>query len=192
MSDFFTERIEDQRAVMALMAGDRKIMEAIHKGADLMVSVLRGGGSVLLCGNGGSAGDAQHIAAELVSRFYKERRALNAEALTVNTSSITAIANDYSYDSIFERQVEAKGRQGDLLVGISTSGDSPNIIRAIKKGKEIGMNTIGLTGGNESSLIFSTANLVVGVPSTVTPRIQEAHIVIGHAWCEYVEEKLFG
>jgi len=156
-----------------------------------MVSTLRAGGRVLLCGNGGSATDAQHIAAELVGRFGKNRPALDAEALTVNTASLTAIGNDFGFDQVFSRQVEAKGRKGDVLVGITTSGNSPNVIRAMEKGKEKGLTLIGLTGANREAAIVKAADVVVAVPSAVTPRIQEAHILIGHMWCEHIERSLF-
>ena len=174
-----------------LLSSNEALLGNIEKAADIIVKAYQGGGKLLLCGNGGSAADSQHIAAELVSRFYRERKALDAEALTVNSSSITAIGNDYSYDSVFSRQVEAKGRKGDVLIGISTSGNSPNVIKAIEKGNEIGMITVGLTGSRKEAAINKSASIVIGVPSSVTPRIQEMHILIGHMICEYIEEKLF-
>ncbi|MCL4109383.1 UNVERIFIED_CONTAM: hypothetical protein GTU68_033208 [Idotea baltica] len=156
-----------------------------------MVETFRQGGRVLFCGNGGSAGDAQHIAAELSGRFYLDRAPLDAEALHVNPSYVTAVANDYGYDAIFERATEAKGRPGDCLVGISTSGNSGNVLRALEKAKSIGMWTVGLTGqGGGKTTAWS--DFLLAVPSTVTPRIQEAHILIGHMICEQVEYLMFG
>jgi len=188
---YLITRIEENIEVAKLLLNDDALLENISKVADAIVESYRSGGKLLLCGNGGSAADSQHIAAELVSRFYKERKALDAEALTVNSSSVTAIANDYSYESVFSRQVEAKGRKGDVLIGISTSGNSPNVIKAIEKGNELGMVTIGLTGSKKDTAILKAASILVKVPSAITPRIQEVHILVGHIICEYVEDKLF-
>lgn len=148
-------------------------------------------GQLLLCGNGGSAADAQHIATELVSRFYFDRQALNAEALTVNASSLTAIGNDYSFERVFARQVEAKGKKGDVLIGISTSGNSNNVVEAMKTAKELGMKTIAFIGGDNQCIMAPLADIVILVPSFDTPRVQEMHIMIGHIICECVEQKLF-
>ena len=152
---------------------------------------LGSGGKLLICGNGGSAADSQHIATELVSKFFMERKALDAEALTVNTSTLTAVGNDYSFDKVFSRQVEAKGNKGDVLLAISTSGNSKNIIEAVKSAKKIGITCIGLTGDNVDSLICKLADYYVSIPSNSTPRIQEAHILIGHIICEIVEKNIF-
>jgi|TARA_B100000795_G_scaffold268613_1_gene255940 D-sedoheptulose 7-phosphate isomerase len=146
---------------------------------------------VLFCGNGGSAGDAQHIAAEFSGRFYFNRPPLNAEALHVNSSYLTAVANDYSYDVIYERLIEAKGKSGDVLVGISTSGNSENVLRAMKKAKELSMVTVALTG-ESGGKIAEYADFLLAVPSNDTPRIQEVHILLGHIICEIVEKELFG
>ena len=146
---------------------------------------------VLFCGNGGSAGDAQHIAAELSGRFYFDRPPLNAEALHVNSSYLTAVANDYSYDVIYERLVEAKGVKGDVIFGISTSGNSENVLRALKKAKSLGMITIAMTGEGGGK-IAEYADFLLAVPSKDTPRIQEVHILLGHIICEIVEEEIFG
>ena len=151
---------------------------------------MKNGGQLLLCGNGGSAADAQHLATELVSRFYKERKALNAEALTVNTSALTAIANDYDYSRVFARQIEAKGKKGDVLLGITTSGSSENIIEAFRTAKKQKMTTIAFVG-NKSEKIKDVADIIISVPSTDTPRIQEIHIMIGHIVCECVEKLMF-
>ena len=146
---------------------------------------------VLFCGNGGSAGDAQHIAAEFSGRFYFDRPPLNAEALHVNSSYLTAVANDYSYDVIYERLVEAKGRKGDVLVGISTSGNSENVLRALKKAKSLGMITVAMTG-KDGGKMAEYADFLLAVPSKDTPRIQEVHILLGHIICEIVEHEIFG
>ena len=157
--------------------------------AEEISSSLQQGGQLLFCGNGGSAADAQHLATELVSRFYCERGALNAEALTVNTSALTAIGNDYSFDRVFARQIEAKGREGDVLIGISTSGESKNIIEAVKYAKSINMKTVVFTG-KQNSTLKQLADIAISVPSEDTPRIQEMHILIGHIICEMVEKKI--
>jgi len=163
----------------------------IGRMADEWALALRAGGKVLLFGNGGSAADSQHIAAELVGRFARERRALPALALTVNTSNLTAIANDYSFEDVFARQVEALGRPGDVAVGISTSGNSPNVVRAIESAKAAGLATEAWTGGRGGKCA-QVAGLVFRAPSDATPRIQELHITVGHIVCELVEEALFG
>ena len=150
---------------------------------------LEAGGKLLLMGNGGSAGDAQHIAAELVGRFKKERKAIPALALTVDTSSLTALGNDYGFDTIFERQVEALANKNDAVIGISTSGNSENIIRAVNKANSIGAFTIGLLG-NDGGKLKNAVNLPIIIPSNDTARIQEVHITIGHIICEIIEEDL--
>ncbi len=148
------------------------------------------GAKVLFCGNGGSAADAQHLAAELSGRFYLDRPPLFAEALTVNTSYLTAVANDYSFDEVFARLVYAKGRKGDVLVAISTSGDSGNVVKALEAARKIGMITVGLTGSRRGAMnAFCT--YLVEVPSADTARIQETHIMVGHVICEMVEKALF-
>ena len=150
---------------------------------------LEAGGKLLLMGNGGSAGDAQHIAAELVGRFKKERKAMPALALTVDTSSLTALGNDYGFDTIFERQVEALANKNDTVIGISTSGNSENIIRGVNKANSIGAFTIGLLG-NDGGKLKDAVNLPIIIPSNDTARIQEVHITIGHIICEIIEEDL--
>ena len=145
---------------------------------------------MLLCGNGGSASDAQHIAAELSGRFYSDRPPLYAEALHVNSSYITAVANDYGYESTYARMVEAAGREGDVFVGISTSGNSPNVVKAMKKANEIGMLTVGLTG-RDGGKIQEICDIMIRIPSDDTPRIQEAHILVGHIICQLIEEEMF-
>lgn len=146
---------------------------------------------VLICGNGGSAADAQHMAAEFVNRFLIERKALNAESLTVNTSSLTAISNDYDFDKVFSRQIEAKGKKDDILIAISTTGNSKNIIKAIETAKELKMITIGFTSNNEINKVKNISDYCICIPSNSTPRIQEMHILVVHIICEFVEKRLF-
>ncbi len=158
--------------------------------SQLLVDCFRNGGKVLFCGNGGSAADAQHIAAELSGRLYYDRPPLNAEALHVNTSYLTAVANDYSYDQIYARLIEGKGRKGDILVGLSTSGNSPNVVLALAKAKESGLRTIGLTGKGGGKM-DALCDVLFTIPSKDTPRIQECHMLIGHTLCHLVESELF-
>lgn len=164
----------------------RDCLPFIQQGAELIIAALTSGKKVLLCGNGGSAADAQHIASEFVGRFEKERRSFPAIALTTDTSSLTAIGNDYGFEQLFARQVEGLASQGDVLVAISTSGNSPNVLAAVMAARHLGCRTIGLTGANGKRLA-SLCDLAVMVPSPRTARIQEAHITIGHLWCELVD-----
>ncbi len=166
------------------------LIDTIQNAADKIIDTYKTNGKVLLCGNGGSAADAQHIAAELSGRFYINRPPLNAEALHVNTSYLTSVANDYSFDDIYSRSVEAFGKKGDVLIAISTSGTSLNIVKAAIKAREIGMNVIGMTGESGGKLA-EHCSFLINVPSKVTPRIQESHIMIGHIICEIVENTLF-
>lgn len=182
--------IEDSIKVKTELLADTKLLETISKIAEEIIKAFSNDRKVLLCGNGGSAADAQHIAAELSGRFYFDRKPLFAEALHVNTSYITAVANDYSYDEVFSRLVEAKGRKGDVLIGISTSGNSKNVVKALEKAKEIGMITVGMTGATGGKM-REICDYIIKVPSTDTPRIQEAHILIGHIICEIVEREIF-
>ena len=145
---------------------------------------------MLFCGNGGSASDAQHIAAELSGRFYKDRSPLYAEALHVNSSYMTAVANDYGYEETYARLVEAYGRKGDILVGISTSGNSPNVVKAMQNAKEIGMITVGFTG-RKGGKMKEICDIMIQVSSDETPRIQEVHILVGHIICQLIEEEMF-
>lgn len=147
---------------------------------------LRSGGKILLCGNGGSAADAQHLAAELMGRFLQERTALPAIALNANSSTVSAIANDYSYDEVFARQVRGLGRQGDVLIAISTSGNSANVLRAMEEARSLGVVTVGLTG-ERACRMDDWADFAIKVPSVSTPRIQEMHIAVGHMICELIE-----
>lgn len=161
---------------------------AVEKCGKIIVEAIEKGNKILLCGNGGSAGDAQHIATELVGRYEKERKGIPAIALTVDTSALTAIGNDYGFERIFARQVEALAVEGDVLIGFSTSGNSLNVIAAVMEARKIGCRTIGMTGANGKKLA-SLCDASVLVPAERTSRIQEAHITIGHLWCEMVEAK---
>ena len=154
------------------------------------VNAFKSDRKMLFCGNGGSASDAQHIAAELSGRFYADRPPLYAEALHVNSSFMTAVANDYGYDTTYARMVEAAGKKGDILVGISTSGNSPNVFKALQKAKELGMTTIGFTGENGGA-IRDICDIMICAPSDDTPRIQEAHILVGHIICQLIEQEMF-
>ncbi|MHA1729854.1 MAG: D-sedoheptulose-7-phosphate isomerase [Promethearchaeota archaeon] len=159
--------------------------------AELMIKAYKNGNKIILFGNGGSAADSQHIAAELVGKFYKNRQALPALAFNVNSSIVTATANDFGYEHIFERQVEAHVNPGDIVIGISTSGNSPNVLRGIQKAKELGAISIGFTGAQENKL-EKIVDICLKVPSNDTPRIQEAHITISHIICYLIEKELFG
>lgn len=163
-----------------------KLSTSIENACELITACLKRGNKVLLFGNGGSAGDAQHIAAEFTGRFVKERKSLPAIALTTDTSAITAIANDYGFERIFERQVEGLANSGDVLIGISTSGNSMNVIKALETGKSMGCNTIGLSG-RDGGIMNDSCELNIVIPSNVTARIQEMHILIGHIICNAVD-----
>lgn len=191
MPDFWCDRMVQHINMIKSLSENESILRVLNNISEVIISSYISGGKLLICGNGGSAADSQHIATELVSRFLKERKALDAEALTVNTSSITAIGNDYCFEKVFSRQVEAKGKAGDILLGISTSGNAKNIIEAIRVAKSMDIITIGLTGNNKDSLICKLSDYCICVPSDLTPRIQEAHILIGHMLCEFIENKLF-
>ena len=159
--------------------------------AQLIAQCLGDGGKVLLFGNGGSAADAQHLAAEFVGRFVLERNALPAIALTTDSSILTAVGNDYGFDQVFARQIQALGRPRDVAIGISTSGNSPNVVKAVSVAAERGLRTIGLAG-RDGGLLAKAAEIAITVPSTNTARIQECHIAVGHVLCELVEDALFG
>jgi len=182
-----TERLEESAQVKKVMA--KSMVSGIERMANFIITAYKAGGKVVLFGNGGSAADAQHIACELVGRFMLKRQAFPAIALNTDTSTLTAVANDCGYETVFSRQVEALVNEKDVVIGISTSGDSPNVLEAIKLAKAKGAKTIGLTGGSGGKLA-TAADLVLAVPSDSTPRIQEAHITIGHIVCELVEKEL--
>lgn len=185
------QTIKDAVEVKEKILINREILDTTEKIIEEITAVLRNGKKVLFCGNGGSAADAQHLAAELSGKFYLDREPLFAEALHVNSSYLTAVANDYSYDEVFARLVKAKGREGDVLIGISTSGNSLNVIKAIETANNLKMITIGLTGENGGKM-KGLCQYLIKVPSNDTPRIQESHILIGHIICEIVEKNIFG
>jgi D-sedoheptulose 7-phosphate isomerase len=176
--------------LLDVMAADPVLCEATARVAALSVEALRAGGKILLCGNGGSAADAQHWAGELVSRFYYDRPGLPAIALTTDTSILTAIGNDYGYERVFARQVEALGRKGDVLYGISTSGNSPNVVAALEAARAQGLVTIGFTGQGGGKML-ALCDICIRIPSDSTPRIQEGHEVLGHAICGMIEAAMF-
>jgi D-sedoheptulose 7-phosphate isomerase len=171
---------------------DRECLANIQLAANIILKAYQSGNKLLLCGNGGSAADSQHIATELVSRFFMERQALDAETLTANTSTLTALGNDYSFDHIFSRQIEAKGKKGDVLLGFTTSGTSKNVLKAFETCKSMGISNICLTGAKQNKSLAELCDSVIYVPSEIVPRIQEAHIMIGHILCEYIERSIFG
>jgi D-sedoheptulose 7-phosphate isomerase len=177
--------------VKQAILNDRDLLCKICSFKDMIINAYRNGGKVLFCGNGGSAADAQHIAAELSGRFYLDRKPLYAEALHCNSSYMTSVSNDYGFENVFARAIEAVGHKGDVLVGITTSGNSANVLHAFEKAHEIGVSTIAMTG-KDGGKIASISDLLINIPSTCTPRIQEAHIMIGHIVCELVEKELFG
>lgn len=184
------EKIESSIEVKEKLLESEELLANISKAAHHMVEALGHEGKVLFCGNGGSAADAQHIAAELSGRFYTDREPLYAEALHVNSSYMTAVANDYSYDEVYSRLIRAKGKKGDVLVAISTSGNSANIVKAVETAARLEMFTVGLTGETGGKL-KDICDCLINVPSSDTPRIQECHILIGHIMCEIVEKLMF-
>lgn len=188
---YFYQRLEEHTNTFKKIASDKALMGCVMEVAKKIAGIFQNNGGLYLCGNGGSAADAQHIATEFVSRFYKERPGLNAEALSVNTSTLTAIGNDYSFERIFARQLEAKAKEGDMLIGISTSGTSKNVLEALQYAKQKGIVSVLLTGDFEHPRLEQSADYVIRVPSKITPRIQEAHIFIGHVMAEFVEQSMF-
>lgn len=191
MRDLLIRAIETSIRVKQSFLNQPEMIDLVETVARKMVEIFRSGGRVYFCGNGGSAADAQHLAAELSGRFYKDRPPLPAEALHVNTSFLTAVANDYSYEEVYARLLKGVGRRGDMLWALSTSGRSPNILRALDTAREIGMITVGLTGETGGQMI-DRCDYLIRVPSKDTPRIQEVHMLVGHAICAAVESALFG
>ena len=184
----FEESLETKRDAMA------SIIPAIAEAGELMVDSLRNGGKILSCGNGGSAGDAQHFSAELLNRFEIERPGLPAIALTTDSSTITAIANDYAYQDIFSKQVQALGGAADLLLAISTSGNSPNVVRAVDAAHEREMKVVALTGRDGGAILgaLETTDVEIRVPAERTARIQEVHLLVIHTLCDFIDSALFG
>ncbi|MCB9034185.1 MAG: SIS domain-containing protein [Chitinophagales bacterium] len=172
------------------ITNDAVLLQQIQEAVNILVTAFQNGNQLLLCGNGGSAADAQHIAAEFSNKFLKERKPLNAEALHVNSSYLTAVANDFHFNQVYAKAVQAKGKIGDVLIGLTTSGKSENIIEAFKVAKQLNITTIAFVGENRT-LLQPFSDIIIAIPSNETPRIQECHILIGHIICELVEEKLF-
>jgi D-sedoheptulose 7-phosphate isomerase len=190
MQDTIDAQLAEAQRVMGAMRADGTLRAALEGAASACVRSLRAGGKLLLAGNGGSAADAQHIAGEFVSRFAYDRPGLAAVALTTDTSILTAIGNDYGYELLFARQVRALGRAGDLLLAYSTSGRSPNILRALEAARELGLVTVGFTG-NRGGPMRELCDHLLEVPSADTPKIQEGHLVLGHVFCGLVEREMF-
>ena len=186
IKDIIKASIETKQKVLQ----DDQLLATVEKVIDTIVTCFKNGKRVYFCGNGGSAADAQHLAAEFSGRFYKDRKALPAEALHCNTSYLTAVGNDYGFDVIYSRLIEGIGEKGDVLIGLSTSGNSPNIVNAFITAKEKGVITIAFTGASGGKM-KSVSDHLINIPSTDTPRIQESHITIGHIVCQLVEEKYF-
>jgi len=191
MKEFIKNQIKTSYEVKQKIYGDEELINLIVEVGNRLIEIYKNGNKLLIAGNGGSAADAQHIAGELVSKFYFDRPALPAIALTTDTSIITAIGNDYGYEKLFSRQIEANGVKGDAFLGISTSGNSKNIIEGLKVAKEKRLLTIGLTG-ESGGKIKEFCDYCICVPSKETPRIQEAHILVGHILCSVIEEAFFG
>ena len=186
IKEIITRSIETKQRILE----DEDFLARIQKAVDVVTAAFKEGKKVLFCGNGGSAADAQHLAAEFSGRFYKNRKALFSDALHCNSSYLTAVANDFSYDVIYARLVEGMGVKGDVLVGLSTSGNSPNVVKAFEAAKNQGMITIGFTGVT-GGIMKEMSDILFNVPSSDTPRIQESHILIGHIICQFVEENVF-
>ena len=191
ISSTIAQRINASIAVKQQILTDGTLLPIIESVVQVITSAFQQGNAVYFCGNGGSAADAQHLAAEFSGRFYKDRKALPSEALHCNTSYLTAVANDYSYDVIYARLIEGIAKKGDVLIGLSTSGNSANILRAFEKAAELGIITIGMTGASGGKM-KGQCDYLINVPSSDTPRIQESHILIGHILCELTEKNIFG
>lgn len=172
------------------LLNNTSLLETVTTVANMAAEAYRNGNKVMWCGNGGSAADAQHLAAELSGRFYYDRPPLNSDAFHVNTSYLTAVANDYSYDQVYSRLVQAMCRKGDILIGLSTSGNSGNVVKAFEKARELGVITVGFTGETGGKM-KPFSDYLINIPSTDTPRIQECHMLLGHTLCEIVEQQLF-
>jgi len=190
-ADFVQREIAESTQIKQRLLADQALLAQIDAVGRKLIDVYRAGGKTLLAGNGGSAADAQHIAAEFVSRFNFDRPGLPSIALTTDTSALTAISNDYGYDRLFSRQLEANGQKGDVFIGISTSGNSPNILHALEACRERAILAVGLTGETGGKMA-RLCDYCLKMPSRSTPRIQECHILVGHTLCAMVEEALFG
>jgi D-sedoheptulose 7-phosphate isomerase len=190
LQDFIAGELRKTASVIGALVADAELARTIETVARLCVKALHDGNKLLLAGNGGSAADAQHLAAELVSRFYFDRPGLAAVALTTDTSALTAIGNDYGFERLFARQVDALGRKGDVFIGLSTSGNSPNILKGLDEARLKGLVTVGLTGQGGGKMA-ALCDHCLRMPSSETPRIQEGHIVVGHTVCALVEREMF-
>ena len=190
MQSFIDKEIRDSLEVKKKLLESTEIMAQLHQACEKAIDVYKKGRKILVAGNGGSAADAQHIVAEFVSRFYFDRPGLPAIALTTDTSIITAIGNDYGYENLFSRQIEANGAEGDIFMGISTSGNSANVIAGLKQAKKQGIFCLGFSGESGGKM-KELSDLCICVPSFNTPRVQESHILMGHIICAAVEEALF-
>ncbi len=190
MNTYITEQIQQSRDTLERLAADSDLLARLEAVAEASIRCLQAGGKLLFAGNGGSAADAQHLAGELVSRFAYDRPGLPAFALTTDTSVLTAIGNDYGYERLFQRQVQAVGKAGDVLIAISTSGRSPNILAALRQAREQGLVTVGWTGARGDAMAADCDHLI-RVPSADTPKIQEGHIVLGHILCGLIERACF-
>lgn len=191
INEYISSQVKKSIDVKQKLLDSQELMDLTQEVALKCVEVYKNGNKTLIAGNGGSAADAQHIAGEFVSRFYFDRPGIPSIALTTDTSIITAIGNDYGYEKLFARQVQANGVKGDMFIGISTSGNSANVIEALKECKEKGIITVGLTG-EQGGKMAEMCDYCIKVPSNETPRVQEAHILIGHIICAVVEEAIFG
>jgi D-sedoheptulose 7-phosphate isomerase len=190
MKDYIRQQIRNSIAVKEAFLADEANLDLLNRVAAELIAAYRAGKKTLIAGNGGSAADAQHIAAEFVSRFYFDRPALPSIALTTDTSALTAIGNDYGYEYLFSRQLEANGCSGDIYIAISTSGNSKNVLKSLESAKKLGIKTVGLTGRSGGKM-KDMVDYCICVPSDETPRIQETHILIGHILCAAVEKELF-
>lgn len=184
-------RISESIAVKQAVLLDGALLSGVEKSVEMILAGFSNSGKLLLCGNGGSAADAIHLAAEFSGRYYLDRKALNAEALNVNVAAITAVSNDYGFDWLFARMLESKAVEGDVLWIFSTSGNSPNVVNAAIKARDLNVKTIAFTG-QDGGKLSNLCDIIIKVPSSDTPRIQEAHIMLGHIICELVENQLFG
>lgn len=191
MRERILAEVAETQRLMSSIAASSALLDGVAAAAHMCIEALRAGGKILLAGNGGSAADAQHIAGELVSRFAFDRPGLPAVALTTDTSILTAIGNDYGYSELFARQIQALGRPGDVLIAYSTSGNSPNITRALEAAASAGVKSVGLTGSRKGKMVY-LCDLCLEVPSQDTPKIQEGHLVIGHILCGLIEDAIFG
>lgn len=190
MRDYVLAQIAEAQRVVAAMLADQALVSGVQAAAQACISCINGGGKILLAGNGGSAADAQHIAGEFVSRFAFDRPGLPAIALTTDTSILTAIGNDYGYERLFARQVQAHGQKGDVFIGYSTSGKSPNVLLAFEEARSRGLICVGFTG-NRGGPMRELCDHLLEVPSADTPKIQEGHLVLGHTLCGLVEKAIF-